>query len=282
MIADVIGADTIVTRTLFSTAFSNEPALSPQEYEQRFLETIAAAVRSFHAPQPIVPENLLNDRERLMRYFGVEAVTHSFFAKMFPSYLMNVATKCPYQDVRREIIEDCYCEEVTDPDAGGISHIDVLYHDGEALGISRAEAEAMEPSIVMMLCMHALDNLSRTLPWQAGYATTGGLEAVQVAIKRGFLTRGEFAGRYPPEEIERLCQIPEGSLMNLRLHAMKDQVHGGGVLDILSRYATTREIQEMTFWAVKLARRIRVITLREQRRLARSAVGLPAESLDVV
>ncbi|HLY65787.1 MAG TPA: hypothetical protein VKU60_09660 [Chloroflexota bacterium] len=279
---EIQGLDTIVTRTLFTGETSGQPALSPDDYEHRFLETIADAVRSLQAPQAIVPDDLLNDPQRLMRYFGVEAVTHSFFAKMFPSYLMNVAAKCPFQDVRREIIEDCYCEEVNDPDAGDISHIDVLYRDGETLGISREEAEGMQPSLVMMLCMHTLDNLSKILPWQAGYATTGGLEAIQIAIKRGYLTREEFSGRYPPAEIERLCQLPDGSLRNLRLHAMKDQQHGSGVLTILRKYATNREIQEMTFWAVKLARQIRVLTWREQRRLARAAVGLPYDTLEVV
>jgi hypothetical protein len=52
------------------------------------------------------------------------------------------------------------------------------------------------------------------------------------------------------------------------LHAKKDFIHGGDVLRILKKYCTTREMQELTFWAVKTARSIRVITQREQRRLA--------------
>jgi hypothetical protein len=38
-------------------------------------------------------------------------------------------------------------------------------------------------------------------------------------------------------------------------------------------------MQELTFWAVKTARSIRVITQREQRRLALAAIGLPADYL---
>ena len=50
---------------------------------------------------------------------------------------------------------------------------------------------------------------------------------------------------------------------------------------IVSKYCTTREIQQLTFWAVKTARSLRVITNREQRRIAMAAIGLPADSLVV-
>jgi len=40
-------------------------------------------------------------------------------------------------------------------------------------------------------------------------------------------------------------------------------------------------MQEQTFWATRLSRQLRVITQREQRRMARAAVGLPADNLFV-
>jgi pyrroloquinoline quinone (PQQ) biosynthesis protein C len=274
--------EVITTKTLFRpTAAATGPALSPDEYEHEFLQAIAEAVRSFRTPEEPLPDVVLTDQAKARRYFAIDGMTHSFFAKVFPSCLMNVASKCPYSDVRREIIEDCYCEEITDPDARDMCHVEVLYYDAELLGLAREEVEAFEVSPILMTCVHTLDNLTRTLPWEGGYAATGGLEALQVAIARGYLAREEYFGSYRQEDIERICGLPEGSLMNQRLHAMKDQLHGGGALSILRKYVTTRECQEMTFWAVKLSRQIRVITQREQRRLARAAIGLPADALIV-
>jgi hypothetical protein len=81
--------------------------------------------------------------------------------------------------------------------------------------------------------------------------------------------------------VEELCGIPKGSLMMSPLHQAKDQVHGGGVLGILKKYAVTREMQELTFWAIKTSRSLRMITERERRRVAQAAIGLPADALIV-
>jgi pyrroloquinoline quinone (PQQ) biosynthesis protein C len=274
--------DVITSKTFFLPSSQvAEPALSPDEYEHRFLEAIAESVRAFKPDNQPLPEEVLRDPARASRYFAVEGLTHSFFAKVFPSCLMNVAAKCPYQDVRREIIEDCYCEEVNDPDAGDICHVEILYRDAQALGMSREEVEAFEPTPIIMACVHALDNLTRILPWEGGYAATGGLEALRVAIKRDYLSGAEYFGRSREPDIEQICGIPDGTLLQKRLHNYKDQLHGGGCLQILRKYVTSRELQELTFWATRLSRQYRVITQREQRRMARAAIGLPADDLFV-
>jgi pyrroloquinoline quinone (PQQ) biosynthesis protein C len=208
---------------------------------------------------------------------------HSVFAKLFPSYLMNVAASCPYQDVRQEILKDCWDEEVADPDAQGMSHIEVLYSDVAVMGVTQEEVENFEPTPVLMACMHALDNLTRTLPWQGGYAAMGGLEAARVAVARGYMRRDEdaIAASHRGRSVEELCGVPEGSIKLWRLHATKDLTHGEDCLKVLKKYCTTHEIQELTFWAVKTARSFRVITNREQRRIAMAAIGLAADSLIV-
>ena len=125
--------EVITTRTLFRPpAAAMGPALSPDEYEHEFLQAIAEAVRSFRTPEEPLPDVVLADQAKARLYFAIDGMTHSFFAKVFPSCLMNVAAKCPYQDVRREIIEDCYCEEITDPDARDMCHVEVLYYDARA------------------------------------------------------------------------------------------------------------------------------------------------------
>ena len=273
--------DVITTKTFFRAPVGTElDTLPPDEFEHRFLQAQTEATKSFRN-HPALPDEVLNDPEKARRFFGVWQMNHSFFAKMFPSYLMNIAAKCPYQDVRREILQDCWDEEVTDPDADGMCHIEVLYYDSQKLGISREEAEAFEPTPIFMACMHALENLSRTLTWQGGFAAIGGLESIRVAVKRGYFEKGEFEGPWAASAstVEELCDIPRGSLMNAGLHQSKDQLHGGGVLEILKKYATTRELQEETFWAIKTARSLRMITTREQIRLARAAIGLSADHL---
>ena len=279
-----LASDTKVTRTYFNYPLERAPdALSPDEYEHKFLQAIADSFRAFRSDHVPLPEQVLNDTNVARRFFGIERMLHSLFAKMFPSYLMNVAAKCPYQDVRQEILKDCWDEEVADPDAQGKSHIEVLYGDVEAMGISREEVEHFEPTPVLMACMHALDNLTRTLPWQGGYASMGGLEAARVAVARGYMRREEdsVTAKHRGRSVEELCGLPEGSIKLWRLHASKDLTHGEDCIKVLKKYCTTREVQELTLWAVKTARSIRVITNREQSRIALGAIGLPADSLIV-
>jgi hypothetical protein len=171
-----LAGDAKVTRTYFLYPLERSAdALSPEEYEDRFLQAIAESFRAFRSDHIRLPEAVLNDTKIARRFFGIERMLHSVFAKLFPSYLMNVAASCPYQDVRQEILKDCWDEEVADPDAQGMSHIEVLYQDVHVLGIPQEEVENFEPTPVLMACMHALDNLTRTLPWQGGYAAMGGL-----------------------------------------------------------------------------------------------------------
>src|SRR5262245_15575530 len=279
-----LNGETKITRTYFLYPLGRSPdALSAEEYEHRFLQAIAESFRAFRVDHVPLPDVVFKDASVARRFFGIERMLHSIFAKLFPSYLMNVAASCPYQDVRQDILKDCWDEEVADPDAQGVPHIEVLYRDVEAMGISRHEVENFEPTPVLMACMHALDNLTRTLPWQGGYASMGGLEAARVAVARGYMRKDEdaIAASHKGRSIEDICGLPEGTIRLWRLHASKDLTHGEDCLKVLKKYCTTREIQELTFWAVKTARSFRVVTNREQRRIAMAAIGLPADSLIV-
>ena len=101
--------NTKVTRTYFLYPLERSPdALSPEEYEHKFLQAIADSFRAFRSDHTPLPEVVLKDPKVARRFFGIERMLHSIFAKMFPSYLMNVAASCPYQDVRQEILKDCW------------------------------------------------------------------------------------------------------------------------------------------------------------------------------
>jgi hypothetical protein len=52
--------------------------------------------------------------------------------------------------------------------------------------------------------------------------------------------------------VEELCGILKGFLMMALGHRAKDQVHKGGVLGILKKYAVTREMQELPVGQLKL------------------------------
>ena len=131
-----------------STRLERSPdALSPEEYEQKFLEAIAESFRAFvTATMSRYPRVVLKDTKVARRFLGSRGCSTPFLRKFFPSYLMNVAASCPYQDVRQEILKDCWDEEVADPDAQGMSHIEVLYGDVAVMGISQEEVENFEPT----------------------------------------------------------------------------------------------------------------------------------------
>ena len=81
--------------------------------------------------------------------------------------------------------------------------------------------------------------------------------------------------------MEEPCGIPKGSLMMAPLHQAKGQVHEGGILGIRKKYAVTRKMQDLTFWAFRTSSSLGVITERKRRSLAQAAIGLPADALNV-
>ncbi|HVA10320.1 MAG TPA: iron-containing redox enzyme family protein [Acidimicrobiales bacterium] len=228
---------------------------SPDKFEQRFVETVVTtAMASMQRPFAI-PDHYTQEQARL--YHATSLKYFSFFAWRFPSWLLEIASRCPYQEVRREVIEDCSDEEVGDEDAGGRCHVDVLYDEAEACGIPREEISATEPSPLIRLCVLALDNLARTLPWEASYAAIAGLEILQskpaIELRNKMMTPEQLAAAesvVSADLPERLGIESEDLLFNA-LHSYKDQFHGGGELTLLVKYATDARIQHEMLWAAK-------------------------------
>jgi len=258
-------------------------AMSADDFRNRFVETVVHTAMTLSGGFAF-PDELDEVQGRL--YHGTYLKHFSFFAWRFPSWLQAISSQCPYQDVRSSIIEDCVDEEVGDTDADGRCHVDVLYDEAEACGISREEIAATEPTPIVLACVHALENFSRTLGWQTGFAALAGLEIIQSepAVK---LRNQIMAERLTPEEIARgqsgrdpqvLSQrlgIPPEQLQFAALHAYKDQFHGGGELALLVKYGTTREVQESMLWGAKSGVEIYGVMRSEIDRLARASVGLP-------
>ena len=259
------------------TPVYREGALPPDEFETEFCESMMRTALAI-LPQPGMPPGIAPAAAR--RYHGTFLKYFSFFAWKFPSWLMAVATQCPYIDVRKEIIEDCVDEEVGDPDAAGKCHIDVLYDEAEAVGISRDEIYAARPTPPIVAAIHAWENLARTLGWVPGFAAIAGLEIIhsEPAIKaRVRLTSADQAEKYAQnlggKAFHERLGVEEGALKFLALHSYKDRFHGGGELALLVKYANTRSLQEESLWAMQTSLQIMAVHVTEVLRLASEAAG---------
>lgn len=114
--------------------------ISPEDFQAQLVETVVTTAME-HMKRPfVIPDHYDQTQARL--YHATSMKYFSFFAWRFPSWLLEIASRCPYQDVRREIIQDCVDEEVGDEDANGRCHVDVLYDETEACGVAREDVAA--------------------------------------------------------------------------------------------------------------------------------------------
>jgi pyrroloquinoline quinone (PQQ) biosynthesis protein C len=257
-----------------------------EEFKERLIDTVVRTRLGMDAGYAF-PEGLDEAQGRL---YHATFLTHfSFFAWKFPSWLMEVASRCPYQDVRRTVIEDCVDEEVADPDADGRCHIDVLYEEAEACGVSREQIAATRATPIVLACVHALENLSRTLSWQGGFAAVSALEIGSteeaVALRKRLLTEVQLASGMSGRDSTSLSErtgVPADKLVFAAIHAYKDQFHGGGELKLLIKYGTTREFQDEMLWATRASIEIFCVMREEIDRLARAAVSLAPRERPVI
>ncbi|ORB02869.1 hypothetical protein BST30_19390 [Mycobacterium mantenii] len=251
--------------------------MSPEEFEATFCDALARVLVESGVSSAI-PQELDAAGARL--YHGTYLKYMSFFAWKFPSWLMSIASLCPYQDVRREIINDCVDEEVGDSDADGQCHIDLLYDEAELCGVSREEIFATQPTPAILACIHTWENMTRTLGWLPGYAAIAGLEIAmsEPAIKARERLIGAEAMAKANQDLggvtfHQRLGMPEGSLKFFALHAYKDRFHGGGELAMLVKYAHTPELQREAIWAMTNSFKTYVLQAHEVRRLAAEAAG---------
>lgn len=260
------------------TPVYEQGALPPKEFETEFCEALVGTMLKL-SPGPKMPDGISPEAAR--RYHGTYLKYMSFFAWKFPSWLMSIGSLCPYQDVRAEIIKDCYDEEVGDPDAGGLAHIELLYDEAEQCGVSRQEIYDTEPTQAILACINAWENLTRTLGWLPGFAAISGLEITQSepAVRvRERMTGVEAAAQFTKDlggsSFHEKLGLPDGSLKFFSLHSYKDRFHGGGELAMVVKYAHTRALQMEAMWAVRASLKIMGVHGHEVRRLAAEAAGV--------
>lgn len=256
--------------------------MSEQEFHERVVETVV------HTMIPMIdgvrfPEGLSQDEGRV--YHRTYLTYFSFFAWNFPTWLQAISSRCPYQDVRAALIEDCVDEEVGDVDAGGRCHVDVLYDEAEFCGATREEISATRATPVISACINALDNLARTLSWESSFAAVAGLEIAQ--SEPAVVVRTRIMEQVlTPEQIEQSKSARDSNsladrtglrpdqLVFASLHEYKDLIHGGGELALLMKYGVTRSVQEEMLWAIEAGAETYATMRMEIDRMARAAVGL--------
>ncbi len=254
--------------------------ISPEEFQAQLVETIVVTAAKYMKRPFAIPEHYDQTQARL--YHATAMKYFSFFAWRFPSWLLEVASRCPYQDVRREIIQDCVDEEVGDEDANGRCHVDVLYEEVEACGITREEVAATPPSPLIQACVLALDDLARTLPWEAAYAAIAGLEIMNskpaIELRAKMMTPEQLAAATAAmsSSLPERLGIPGEDLLFAALHQYKDQFHGGGELELLSKYGADPHTQEQMLWGARVGFETFALMVNEIDRLALETVeGAP-------
>jgi pyrroloquinoline quinone (PQQ) biosynthesis protein C len=253
-------------------------ALSPEEFEAEFCDALVSAQLEFNERDMLPFRDLTPEQAR--RYHATFLKYLSFFAWKFPSWLMAVASLCPYQDVRKDILEDCWDEEVGDVDAEGACHIDVLYEEAEVCGINRQEIFDTFATPPIFAAVNAFENLARTLPWHAGFSAVGALEIInsEPALKARERLDPTFtieagASALGGQSFHEILGVPDGSLKFLALHAYKDRFHGGGELALVVKYATTRSAQKEALWAARASMQIMSVMSKEMQRLCMEAAA---------
>lgn len=254
--------------------------LAPEEFQDQYCEAVVRAIVE-EMPDPTPPEGLAPVDARL--YHGTFMKYFSFFAWRFPSWLMAVAAQCPYQDVRAGIIKDCVDEEVGDPDANGRCHVDVLYDEAAACGVTRDEIVSAEPSIVIKAVTNALEHLAHSHGWLYGFAALSALEVMSSEPAMKIRTRltsqkesDEYGRKLESKTLHEKLDVPVGSLNFFELHSYKDRFHGGGELKLLVKYAYTRELQEQVIDGGRAGAQMFALMMQEITRLSHAEVGLEA------
>jgi len=264
-------------------------AWSEQEFMDRVIDTVVRTRLNMDAGYPF-PEV---DQMTARAFHAAHLAHFSFFAWAFPSWLMAIAARCPHQDVRKEIIEDCVDEEVGDMEAGGRCHIDILYDEVEACGMPREKVYELVPSPTIKACIHAWNDLANNYPWEVSYAAISGLEmgstTQAVELRKKILletmTEDEINAARAHRESNTLATrtgLEPEQLVFQSHHAYKDQFHGGGGLAMLAKYGTSRAIQEQMLWGVRTSTEILMVLRAETDGLAREAIGLPRHELKSV
>ena len=178
--------------------------------------------------------------------YGLE---HCVFAANFPRWLANITGNCPHLDVRKYLIENMFVEEVKDPTIP-TGHHESLIDFTVALGADRDFVVNYTGAPVTKMRITYCDWVSRTKPWLESFAAIAGNE---VARGKAMIERvGKRA--HTSREVWAPLGLDDKALAHWDAAEVADGGeggHGDAPLDILDKYADTREKQDACLAAMR-------------------------------
>jgi len=202
--------------------------LSPDEFSKTFV-----AVNKADRERPPHPWDVLFNAGRCTReQLHGWAKERYYFLQQVPIKEYGILQNCPYPEVRRLWLPKAIEEEGEDIIGGAHgSHPDYWVAFCEGLGLTREEVTASEPLAGVKFAVDAFAHASAK-HWLLGIAVSEGQDTARGMARTLEVLRKHYAW------------IPDEALEFYRLHADVDVGHGELRMEILSKYCTTKELQE--------------------------------------
>lgn len=179
----------------------------------------------------------------------VYALEHCVFAANFPRWLTNIAGNCPILEVRQYLIENAFVEEVRDPTIV-TGHYESLVDFAVALGLDRDYIYNYQGTPITKMRITYCEYVSRYRPWLEAFASIAGNE---VARGKAMIKRVGERARTSRENWSKL-NLDDKALAHWDAADEADSSdggHGDAPLDILAKYADTKEKQDACLEAIR-------------------------------
>jgi pyrroloquinoline quinone (PQQ) biosynthesis protein C len=208
----------------------------------------------------------------------VYALEHCVFAANFPRWLANITGNTPHLDVRQYLIENQFVEEVRDPTVT-TGHHESLVDFAVALGLERDYVYGYQGAPITKMRIVYCEWVSRTRPWLEAFAAIAGNEVARGTQMIGRV--GEMA-RTSRRQWAAL-RLDDKALAHWDSAEAADTEsggHGDAPLEILMKYADTREKQDACLQAMKDRQMVNRVWYDQIGQWEYEVSGLPRPTLD--
>lgn len=208
--------------------FKLDNLLEPDEFIKTFV-----AVNKADRERPPHPWDVhFNEGRCTRKQLHGWAKQRYYFVQQVPIKEYGILQNCPYPEVRRRWLSKAIEEEGEDIIGGEHrSHPDYWVTVCEGMGLTRDELDASEPLAGVRFAVDAFAHAS-SRHWLLGVAVSEGRDTARVMARMLEVFRKHYHW------------VPDDALEFYRLHSEVDVGHGEIRMDLLSRYCTTKELQE--------------------------------------
>ncbi len=149
------------------------------------------------------------------------------------NYWPQVAANCPEMDVKRRILSHEY-EELVEDDYSPVGHLDLIFRQGQEVGLSEEEIIEAQPLPTTQAAIYAWWWIARNRPWQEALSASTIAEWTNDDRLLGDIGGGNCT-RLSKSWARDLGFKPE-QMPNFVVHSKADEKHSDMFLDILERY----------------------------------------------